>query len=157
MEVCSGRLRKGFIWTIWSGMWRSSPDDAVKVLLKRCGDAFGHLLRTSSQRCYLDDPGWHGEVCSRRFRIGFKIVQINSFTKSPGATLHMPPRIVQINPLRNRLEQTSTCYTASSRYNLYEIVRSKPPHADSDRQEKTFTKSSGTNLHMLPRIVQIKP
>ena len=36
VEVCSGRVRKGFIWTMRGGMWRFAPDDVVKVLSWRC-------------------------------------------------------------------------------------------------------------------------
>ena len=86
-----------------------------------------------------------------------RIVPTKTFTKSTGANLPMRPRIVQIKPLRNRSEQTSTGQTESSRQNLSEIVGSKHPHATPHRQDKTFTNSSGANFLMLSRIVQIKP
>ena len=67
-------------------------------------------------------------------------------------------RIVRIQPLRNRPEQTSTCYSASPRKkSLYDIARSKHPHATPHRPDKTFTTSPGSNLRMLPRIVLIQP
>ena len=100
-----------------------------------------------------------------------------SFTKSPGAALHTPPRIVQIKPLRTRPEQTSKRKPGVPEENLYEIAQSKPPHANPDhpyqnlhgivrsktqhatphRPNKTFTEPSGANLDMLHRIVQMKP
>ena len=68
VEVCSGRFRKGFIWTVRVGMWRFAQDDFVKVfvwtmrgdmwrfasddfvkaLSGRSGEACGGLLRTIS-------------------------------------------------------------------------------------------------------------
>ena len=52
VEVCSGRCRKCFIWTIRGSMWRFAPDDIVMFF------------------SYLDDAGWHVEVRSGRFRTG---------------------------------------------------------------------------------------
>ena len=71
----------------------------------------------------------------------------NTFPKSCGASLYMLPRIVQIQPLRNRPEQTSTYRPLSSKYKLFELARSQPPHATPDRPDKTLTKSSGANIH----------
>ena len=51
-------------------MWRFAPDDIVKVLFGGSGIARGGLLRTISQRFYLDDPGWHVGFCSGRLRKG---------------------------------------------------------------------------------------
>ena len=98
-------------------------------------------------------------------------------TTSHGSNLLMLPCIVLIKHLRNRPVQTSTCYPAPFGQNLYEIVRSTPPHATPTRPSKTltkivwsepphatlhrpdttFTKSSGASLHMPPRIVKIQP
>ena len=63
MEVCSGRFRKGFLWTIRCSMMRRfAPVDFVKVLSGRCGE--------------------HEEVCSGRFRKGFIWKILGSMWKS---------------------------------------------------------------------------
>ena len=80
-----------------------------------------------------------------------------TFTKSSGARLHMLTCIVNIKPLRNRPDKLSSCYPGSPKYNLYEIVRSRHPHATLDRHQKISTKPSEPNLHMLPVIARIKP
>ena len=41
VEVCSGRCRKGFNWTMRGSLWRSAPGDFVKVLSGLCGMAYG--------------------------------------------------------------------------------------------------------------------
>ena len=51
-------------------MRRFAPDDSENIFSGRCGVAGGGFLRTSSKRSYLDDPGWHVEVCSERCRKG---------------------------------------------------------------------------------------
>ena len=73
-----------------------------------------------------------------------------TFTNSPGENLHRPPCIIRIKPLRNRPEQTSTCYPDRPNKNLDEIVRSKAPHATPDRPHNTFTKSPGAHLPATP-------
>ena len=51
VEVCSGRVRKGFAWTIRGSMWRFAPNEFVKVVSNRSGE--------------------HVEVCSGRCCKGF--------------------------------------------------------------------------------------
>ena len=48
VEVCSGRFRKGFIWTMRGSMSRSASNDFVKVVSEQSGVGCGGLLRTIS-------------------------------------------------------------------------------------------------------------
>ena len=46
-KVCSGRFRKGFIWTIQGSIGRFAPDDFVKVFI--------WTIRVGMWRCAPDD------------------------------------------------------------------------------------------------------
>ena len=66
--ACGGFAPDDFVKVLSGGcgvsMWSIAPDDFAKVSSGRSGVACGVLLR-AMPRFYLNDPGWHGDVCAR--------------------------------------------------------------------------------------------